>query len=168
MRNIITLSQLKVAGACADALRRFATAFGESTPVTLALACKHADQFNWDWAADNLLSAAAQVEYDQAVKRAQVEFDQAVARARAEYVMAATPAWTAYDRAVAPPKDTTFARARAECREATALPWATYTEAVARARAEYATVFLFARGKRRKAITLARLAYARARADRAR
>jgi len=92
MCKIITLAQLKAAGACADALQRFAAAFGESTPVTPSLACKHADQFDWDWAADNLLSAAAQVEYDQAVKRAQVEYETAAAPARVKYAAAAAPA----------------------------------------------------------------------------
>jgi hypothetical protein len=115
MRNIITLSQLKVAGACADALRRFATAFGESTPVTLALACKHADQFDWDWAALYLLPAPARAEYGQDRERAQGEYDRDHEYARVEYARAE------YDRAVAP-----------------ALSLATYTEACARAQTEYA------------------------------
>ena len=77
MTKILTLSQLKAAGACAGALRRFTAAFGESTPVTPALACKHADQFSWNWAADNLLSAPAQAAYDRATERAWAAYDRA-------------------------------------------------------------------------------------------
>ena len=83
MTKILALSQLKAAGACAGALRRFTAAFGESTPVTLALACKHAARFSWDWAADNLLPAPARAEYDQDRERAQGEYKTAIAPARA-------------------------------------------------------------------------------------
>jgi len=102
MTKILTLSQLKAAGACAGALRRFTAAFGESTPVTPALACKHADQFSWNWAADNLLSAPAQAAYDRATERAWAAYDRAAAPARAKYAVAAARAWAAYDRAAAP------------------------------------------------------------------
>ena len=77
MCKIITLSQLKAAGACANALQRFAAAFGESVQVTPALAGKYADQFDWKWAADNLLSIPAWTEYEAARVAAWAKYETA-------------------------------------------------------------------------------------------
>jgi hypothetical protein len=60
--------------------------------VTPALACKHAYQFNWDWAADNLLPAPARAEYEIVVVRAAAEYETAAAPARVKYAAAAAPA----------------------------------------------------------------------------
>jgi hypothetical protein len=121
MCKIITLAQLKAAGACADALQCFAAAFGESTPVTPSLAGKYATQFSWDWAAGNLLSRPARAEYYRACARARAEYDRDHEYARVEY-----------DRAVAP------APAQTKRNKVIARAWATYTEAAVRAQTEYA------------------------------
>ena len=144
MCKIITLAQLKAAGACADALQRFAAAFGESVQVTPSLAGKYADQFSWDWAADNLLSAAAQVEYDQAVKRAQVEYETAAAPARVKYAAAAAPALALLN---SPPSEQDGV-ARAHL-------WAKYDRDRERALAEYDRAVAPARTKRNKAVARA-------------
>jgi len=81
----------KAAGACANALQRFAAAFGESVQVTPSLAGKYADQFSWDWAADNLLPAPARTEYKIVEARTWAEYEIVVARAWAECAQAVAP-----------------------------------------------------------------------------
>jgi cell division septum initiation protein DivIVA len=138
MCKIITLSQLKAAGACANALQCFAAAFGESVQVTPSLACKHADQFSWGWAASYLLSRPARAEYKIVEARArakcnrtsvsaQAKYDRACANARQRFASASGE----YDRAVAP--------ARAEYARAVTQALVEYKQAIARA---WATLYI--------------------------
>ena len=144
MCKIITLSQLKAAGACANALQRFAAAFGESVQVTPSLAGKYADQFSWDWAADNLLPAPARAEYEIVVARAWAECAQAVAPAQAKYAAAAAPALALLN---SPPSEQDGV-ARAHL-------WAKYDRDRERALAEYDRAVAPARTKRNKAVARA-------------
>jgi hypothetical protein len=61
MARIITLQQLE--NACIEQRNLFRILFGESVEVTEELSIYHADEFDWNWAADNLLSPKAQSKY---------------------------------------------------------------------------------------------------------
>ena len=130
MCKIITLSQLKAAGACANALQRFAAAFGESTPVTLALAGKYADKFDWEWAASYLLPMPTRTEYEIVVAQARGGYSRAIEEAWADYEEAIDPAQAEYDRAE---------YARVKCNRTIASAQAKYDRACARA---WATLYI--------------------------
>ena len=55
----ITLSMLQKEHACSDQVALFKKLFGESVTVTRVLCLKHAADFDWDWAVDELLSSDA-------------------------------------------------------------------------------------------------------------
>ena len=80
MTKKITLRMLKAKGACIEQCERFAALFPKGVEVTEVLCIEHAADFNWDWAAKNLLTAPAW----------------------AEYVRATAPAWAEYERVRAP------------------------------------------------------------------
>ena len=67
---IITAKQLESLGACADQVELFRHLFGERQKVTVALCRKYAANFDWDWAAANLLSAPALNAYEEAMAAA--------------------------------------------------------------------------------------------------
>ena len=54
---MITTKLLKSKGACADQIRLFAKLFPAGAPLTVETAVSVADKFDWDWAAEKLLSA---------------------------------------------------------------------------------------------------------------
>ena len=59
----ITMQHLIDAGACREAKIRFRELFGESVEVTEEAAAAVAREFNWNWAAVNLLSEPARATY---------------------------------------------------------------------------------------------------------
>ena len=71
----ITLVQLRKKRACASQLAKFESLFGDSVVVTRELCIRHAADFDFDWAAEHLLSAPAWAEYRRA--RAPAFFDAA-------------------------------------------------------------------------------------------
>ena len=81
----ITLATLRKAGACADQVRLFAETFPDGTPAdyeaALATALAHASAFDWDWAAEHLLSAPAQAEYERVTAGALAEYERVTAGA---------------------------------------------------------------------------------------
>ena len=82
---LVTTAKLRDLGACRDQVDLFVALFGESVEVTKALCIEHAQKFNWNWAAKNLLPKTARAEYDHATASAWDEYDHAKASARAEY-----------------------------------------------------------------------------------
>lgn len=54
--NIITLDMLGTYGACLQQQDEFEFLFGKSVEVTVELAARYAETFDWDWAAGALLS----------------------------------------------------------------------------------------------------------------
>ena len=56
MTITVTLAQLKSLDACLGEAQRFAELFGDSVTVTRELCVNHAGDFDWQWAARNLLS----------------------------------------------------------------------------------------------------------------
>jgi hypothetical protein len=109
----ITAKRLEELGACQDQVDAFRAIWGDGpAPMTVETALEHAQVFNWNWAADKLLSdaaweeylraeAAAWDEYLRATPSAYAEYARAVASARAEYKRAWAAAWAEYDRATA-------------------------------------------------------------------
>ncbi|MDR3562068.1 MAG: hypothetical protein P4N59_11620, partial [Negativicutes bacterium] len=62
MQKIITLGQLRTAGACQNQRKLFEETFGNSVEITEEICLAHANKFCWDWAAKNLLSPKAWAE----------------------------------------------------------------------------------------------------------
>jgi len=93
--------------ACANQVRRFKKLFPKGVKVTKAVCLKHAQDFGWDWAAWNLLSAPAWEAYLKARAPALEAYLKATAQAwetykNAEvYEKATAPAWEAYKKATA-------------------------------------------------------------------
>ena len=94
----LTLQQIKQHAPCADQFRKARRFFGKRKriAVSVRLAVKVAPLFDWDWLADNLLTAPALKAYDEAT-----------APARKAYSEATASAMKAYDEATA----SAFARA---------------------------------------------------------
>ncbi len=121
----LTLKQLKDQRACADQAHLFKKLFGAEVSVTKARCLKHAQQFNFGWAANRLLPASARAEYLKATASAWAEYLKATASASAAYNKAIAlayneTAWAAYNKAKTP-----------------VLAYNEYSKATAPARAEY-------------------------------
>ena len=115
---IVKLSDLEKAGACKDQVTLFEHYFGAKLRLTRKICLRHAGDFDFDWAAQNLLPAPAWRAYDEAVAPALEAYKEAVAPALEAYKEAVAPAQKAYDEAMAP-------------------AWRAYDEAVAPARKAY-------------------------------
>jgi hypothetical protein len=111
--RILELQTLINNGACAEQVKLFREKFGESVFVTEDLCASVAHEFDFDWAAMNLLSPAAWAEYMRvkdsawteymcAASPARREYERAVKSGWAEYRRAAPAAWAEYERGRAP------------------------------------------------------------------
>ena len=82
MAKTISVAKLRKLGACHSQVAKFKEIFGDkSVAVTVELCVAHAQDFNWDWAANNLLTAPARSEYYRVVAAAKTEYDRVVAAA---------------------------------------------------------------------------------------
>ena len=127
---IITAKKLESLGACANQVELFRHLFGERQKVTVDLCRKYAANFDWDWAAANLLSAPAWKAYEEAEATARKACQEAEATARKAYQEAKATAWKAYDEATAP--------VLKAYDETEAAAWKAYQEATAEAFAKAA------------------------------
>ena len=126
----ITLARLKAARACQPQVDLFLSLFPDGqASVTPELCVAHASRFDWDWAADRLLTDAQRQAYFEARATAEKAYSEARATAWKAYFEAVAPAQEAYDEATAP--------AQKAYDEATALARKAYNEAVAPARKAY-------------------------------
>ena len=111
--RILTLKTLESLDACSRQRYLFRSKFGDSVEITESLCESVASDFDWSWAAQNLLSApalaeynrvraAAWDEYDRVRAAAWDEYDRVCAAALAEYDRVCAPAWAEYDRVCAP------------------------------------------------------------------
>ena len=130
--KIITLRKLKAKRACQVQLDKFKELFGSKVEITLELCIKHAQDFNFNWAADDLLSASALAEYQRVRAPAWAEYQRVRAPAWAEYQRVTASAYAEYDRVKAP--------AYAEYDRVTASALAEYNRVTAPALAEYQRV----------------------------
>jgi hypothetical protein len=91
MKNqTITVEMLVKMGACHSQVMLFRRLFGKSVKVTLKGCVKAAQQFDWNWASRNLLTATAEKAYQEATATAWKAYQEAKA-----------PAWKAYQEATA-------------------------------------------------------------------
>ena len=100
----ITIRLLKSKGACSEQLEKFKELFPKGVVLTEALCIKHANEFDWDWSAENLLTPTARKLYDETR-----------APAWTLYVETDAPGWTLYNETCAPARklyDETCATAR--------------------------------------------------------
>ena len=95
----ITLQQLIDAGACGDQRELFQQRYGDSVRVTKRECIAAAQLFDWDWAAQHLLSAPARRAWNEATTTARRAYHKALAPAQRAYDKATTPARRAYDEA---------------------------------------------------------------------
>jgi hypothetical protein len=78
---IITVKMLKSKDACFSQVKLFQDLFGDAVEVTRELCLKHASDFDFNWAAMNLLNTSARRAYEEAVASAWRAYDEAVALA---------------------------------------------------------------------------------------
>ena len=105
--RILTLKQLIEADACETQVNLFKKHFNKSVVVTEELAASLKENFNFDWAARNLLmSADARAEYGKVNAISRAEYHKVCAAAWAKYLKVCNPYRNKYDKVCA----TTFAR----------------------------------------------------------
>jgi len=97
--RILTSRQLCRAGACQQQVRRFRRMFGTQVEVTPELAASAASEYDWVWAAENLLNATAWKAYEEARATAWQAYDEARATAWKAYEEARATARKAYEEA---------------------------------------------------------------------
>jgi hypothetical protein len=92
----ISATLLERKGACNVQVELFRRLFGaRSVTVTKALCLKHAQEFQWDWAAGHLLAAPALKAYGEATSPARKAYDEATAQACKAYDEAIATAFAA-------------------------------------------------------------------------
>lgn len=121
----LSVETLRARGACERAQALFRERWGDSVEVTEARCVSVADLFDWDWAAQKLLSPAARAEYRRAGAPASDEYRRACAPALAAYESVRAAALAAYESV------------RPGAARACASAWAEYKRVCAAARAEY-------------------------------
>ena len=92
----ITLEQLRTLGACRDQIREFKRLFGSEVRVTVALARKHVMTFNWNWAAEKLLSSPLLAKYDKVQVLMLEKYSKSQASLWVEYMKANTLLFAKY------------------------------------------------------------------------
>ena len=92
----ITKALLESKGACNTQVKLFAKLFPRGVTLTKAICMKHAQEFQWNWAAENLLSNTARAEYVKVTDKARKEYWKIEGLARAEYVKVEGPARAKY------------------------------------------------------------------------
>jgi cell division septum initiation protein DivIVA len=81
----LTIKHLKSLGACRDTLDFLKAKFGAESLVTVAICESVAQEIDWDWAVQHLLSDPARAEYKRVTDRARLEYERATGPAQAEY-----------------------------------------------------------------------------------
>ena len=123
----LALATLVARGACINQRDLFRKRWGDSVEVTVALCQSVADQVDWAWAGEHLLTAPARAEYERVTAPAWAEYERVTAPARAEYERGTAAAWAEYERGTAAAwaeYDRVTAPARAEYERVTAAAWA--------------------------------------------
>ena len=59
----VSLRKLKLLGACTQQLKLFRELFGDRCTVSVDLCVSHAAQFDWNWAAQHLLTQERDIDY---------------------------------------------------------------------------------------------------------
>ena len=88
--------------ACDEQVELFRAKFGESVDITPELCESVASEFDFDWAARNLLPPAALAEFKRVTDAAYAEYRRVRDTAYAEYKRVTAPAYAEYERVRAP------------------------------------------------------------------
>ena len=96
----ITKALLESKEACNTQIKLFAKLFPRGVTLTKAICMKHAQEFQWNWAAENLLSNTARAEYWKIYGLAWAEYKKATDLALVEYWKITGLAWAEYDNSV--------------------------------------------------------------------
>ena len=95
--TIITARLLEQHNACKEQMALFRELFPKGSPrsrkAALAAAIRHADKFDWIWAARRLLSPPALRAYKEAIAPAERAYNEATAAAERAYNEARAPAF---------------------------------------------------------------------------
>src|SRR5208282_5495044 len=114
----LTYRKLKLAGACSQQLERFRELFPDGVDVTAAVCASVAKEFDWDWAAMNLLPL-----------RLRADYEAKLAPLRADYEAKRVLLWDDYEAKLAP--------LRADYEAKRVLLWDDYEAKLALLRADY-------------------------------
>jgi hypothetical protein len=94
--HIITAEDLIDAGACGEEVDRFRALFPDGAKVTIRLAYERAADFDWEWAAEHLLSDASYTRFQDVTEPAERAAEQAYRVAHQtprEALLVAREAW---------------------------------------------------------------------------
>ena len=108
----ITKRMLQSKGACASQVALFAETFPHGTEITEAVCLAVADKFDWDWAAQNLLSPESYAEYERVRAQAYAEYQRVYTQIDAEYQRVRAQTDAEYQRVYAQ-TDAEYQRVRA-------------------------------------------------------
>ena len=98
----ITAKILEDKNACPSQLHKFRKLFPDGVEVTAAVCISVADEFDWDWAANNLLPPSFLADYEAKEVSLWKDYDAKVASPRADYNAKVAPLWADYNAKVAP------------------------------------------------------------------
>ena len=76
---MITYKMLEAKGACESQASLFKELFPNGAPLSVEIAVSVADKFDWDWAANNLLTQDGKEAYEEAVAPLYKAYKEAVA-----------------------------------------------------------------------------------------
>ena len=93
---LITLRNLLHAGACQEQREDFEELFGESVEITVDTAMKHAEVFDWSWAA-SMLPPVAYDRYHETAEEASKTYNKVRDAARNERDKIVTPLYATYE-----------------------------------------------------------------------
>ena len=96
--SILTLQTLIDKGACPEQVKKFRRKFGKQVNVTVKLCQSVAKDFDWGWAARNLLPAPIWAEYNRQHAPLYAEYQRQHAPIRAEYARQRALIWAEYER----------------------------------------------------------------------
>jgi hypothetical protein len=136
----ITSELLRRRGACRSQVALFVALGGDSLELTEALCLKHADKFDFNWAANHLLTPAADRVFERIERTALAEYERIRRPALAEYERIERAAWTEYERIWQPAwskYESIRQLARAEYARIQHQAWADYLRIRQSALAEY-------------------------------
>ena len=134
MSRTLLLSTLLEKDACEQQVMLFRKKFGESVEVTPELCAAVATEFDFSWAADNLLSQSARADYKSFITAAWADYKRFIAPALDDFERVKTAAWADYKSFITPAwadYERVMASAWADYERVKAAAWVDYKRAVA-------------------------------------
>lgn len=136
-------------GACSDQVRLFRRLYPDGVDISVEACLAVADQFDWEWAAEYLLSQPARAEYDRAQQAAWAAYQRA--RHAAWWAEYEKPAFAEYKRVERPAR--AEQAALAEYQRVRRAAWAEYERGCARGFAEAALAHGLSEALRAEAVS---------------